>query len=245
MTVQVIAGRCTTVFEGSRERTQHGDALVVVKPDGTVLVHDAQGYQPLAWLTRAEAVTVTSETVTAQDGDQSLHVAIEETYAREQYPASDAGVPVGECPDCAGTLVRAQGRVSCPDCPDDYGLPSGTTVLSESCEDCGLPLCRVERGATLEVCLDPDCEPLDARVRDRFDGEWDCPNCDGALRVLRRGGLLLGCENYPDCATGFSFPAGNQVGECDCGLPVFETASGARCLDRECRRELPASITGP
>jgi DNA topoisomerase-1 len=33
MTVQVIAGRCTTVFEGSRERTQHGDALVVVKPD--------------------------------------------------------------------------------------------------------------------------------------------------------------------------------------------------------------------
>lgn len=233
----LIAGRCTTTFEGTRNRTQHGDALVVVKPDGTVLVHDSRGYQPLAWLTRAEAVTVTSETVTAQDGDQSLHVVVEETYARGEYPTSNAGVPVGTCPDCDGTLVRARGSVACLDCEEEYSLPSQSTVLSDPCKDCGLPLFRVERGDEFEVCLDPACESLDDRVRERFDRKWRCPECDGGLRVLRRGGLLLGCENYPDCEVGFSFPAGRHVEECDCGLPIFETASGRQCLDRECGAE--------
>ncbi|PSP28588.1 DUF91 domain-containing protein [Halobacteriales archaeon QH_2_65_14] len=235
--IEVIAGRCTTVFEGSRDREQHGDALVVVKPDGTVLVHDARGYQPLAWLTRAEAVTVDRDTITARDGDQSLRVTVEEAYGRGRYPASDAGVPVGDCPDCDGTLVRARGDVSCPDCPVEYSLPTGATVLGETCADCDLPLFRVERGATFEVCLDADCESLDERVREAFDREWCCPACGGDLRVLRRGGLLLGCERYPDCETGFSFPAGRHVDDCRCGLPVFETATGQRCLDRECGDE--------
>ncbi len=31
----LIAGRCTTVFDGSREQEQHGDVLVLVKPDST------------------------------------------------------------------------------------------------------------------------------------------------------------------------------------------------------------------
>jgi len=31
----VMAGECTTVFEGTREREQRGDVLVVVKPDNT------------------------------------------------------------------------------------------------------------------------------------------------------------------------------------------------------------------
>ena len=31
----VIAGRCTTVFGGTREQEQHGDMLVLVKPDST------------------------------------------------------------------------------------------------------------------------------------------------------------------------------------------------------------------
>jgi len=232
--VQLIAGRCTTVFRGPRDRTQHGDAVVVVKPDGTVLVHDAAGYQPLAWLTRAEAVTVTDAAVTAQDGDQSLQITLEEVYAHESYPASDAGVPVGECPGCGGTLVRTKGTVSCPDCRERYSLPAQSTVLSESCSDCGLPVFRTDRGETFELCLDPGCDSLDDRVRERFDCEWGCPDCDGDLRVLRRGGLILGCERYPDCDTGFSFPAGRHVDDCGCGLPLFETASGRRCLDRTC-----------
>ena len=237
--VQVIAGRCTTVFEGQRDQTQHGDAVVVVKPDGTVLVHDGSGYQPLAWLTRAEAVTVTPEQITAQDSGQSLRVTLEETYSREQYPASEAGVPVGDCPDCDGTLVRARGSISCPDCAEKYSLPAQSTVLSECCDECGLPLFRTERGQSFEVCLDAGCDSLDTRVRERYDREWSCPDCDGDLRVLRRGGLLLGCENYPDCETGFSFPAGSHVDDCSCTLPVFETASGRRCLDRECAEAEP------
>jgi len=31
----VIAGRCTTVFDGTREQEQHGDMFVVVNPYGT------------------------------------------------------------------------------------------------------------------------------------------------------------------------------------------------------------------
>jgi DNA topoisomerase-1 len=34
-TVHVVAGRCTTVFEGTREQEQHGDAIGLVKPDET------------------------------------------------------------------------------------------------------------------------------------------------------------------------------------------------------------------
>ena len=44
------------------------------------------------------------------------------------------------------------------------------------------------------------------------------------------------CENYPDCETGFAVPDGTLVDDCDCGLPVFETASGRRCLDSGCDR---------
>jgi DNA topoisomerase-1 len=228
----VIAGRCTTTFEGARTSRQYGDVLVVVKPDRTVLVHDADGYQPVAWLTRPESVTVGADVVTARDGDQVLDVTVHDTRARAQYSVSEAGVPVGDCPDCGSTLVRARGSVSCPDC-GEYPLPSGGAVLETSCE-CGLPQIRVERGEVFECCLDPDCGPLDELVRGTFDREWDCPDCGGDLRVLRRGGLLLGCENYPDCDTGYAFPDGVHDGACGCGLPVFETATGRRCLDTTC-----------
>ncbi len=231
----VIAGTCTTTFTGDRDRHQHGDVLVVVKPDGTTLVHDAAGYQPVAWLTRPDAVTVDDDTVTASDGDQHLSVRIHDAHSRGRYPTSDAGVPVGECPDCDGRLVSARGRVTCPGCERDHGLPSGATVTDESC-DCGLPRLRVQRGASFVVCLDRRCESLDERVRQAFDRQWACPDCGGDLRVLRRGGLILGCERYPDCETGFAFPEGVHDGTCGCGLPVFETDTGRRCLDSGCDR---------
>jgi DNA topoisomerase-1 len=233
--VHVIAGRCTTVSEGTREQEQHGDMVVLIKPDGTTLVHDASGYQPVAWLTRPERVTVGADAVTATDGDQRLTVDIHGAHAREGYPLTDAGVPVGRCPDCDGSLVRTRGAVVCPDCDDRYGLPGQAAVLDETC-DCGLPRLRVERGASFVVCLDRDCESLDERVRAAFDQEFDCPDCDGDLRVLRRGGLMLGCEHYPDCEASFAFPDGIHDGECACGLPAFETATGRRCLDSDCER---------
>jgi DNA topoisomerase-1 len=233
----VIAGTCTTTFDdGDRSRRQHGDVLVVVKPDGTTLVHDARGYQPVAWLTRPETVTVGADAVTVTDGDQRLQVGVHDAHTRGRYPTGDAGVPVGECPDCGRRLVRARGAIHCPGCGDQYGLPAGAAVTDDRCEDCGLPRLAVERGESFDVCLDRDCESLDERVRAAFDRQWDCPACGGDLRVLRRGGLLLGCEQYPDCETGFAFPQGVHDGECGCGLPAFETPTGRRCPDTGCSR---------
>jgi len=231
---RVIAGECTTVFEGPREREQRGDVLVVVKPDNTVLVHDAEGYQPVAWLTRAESVTIDNGAVTARDGDELLRVVTHEEHGSGRYPASNAGVPVRDCPDCAGTLVRARSEVTCTGCDAAYGIPSDAAVTGGRCDDCGLPTLRVERGRAFELCLDRECDSLDDAVTAAFDREWDCPNCDGDLLILRRGGLLAGCEHYPDCDTGFSMPSGVVVGNCDCGLPLFETAGGTRCLDSSC-----------
>lgn len=231
---RVMAGDCTTVFEGPREREQRGDVVVVVKPDNTVLVHDAAGYQPVAWLTRADSVAVEDGTVTARDGDEMLRVVTHTEHGSARYPASDAGVPVGDCPDCPGTLIRASGAVSCTDCGARYGLPADATVTGGRCDDCGLPTLRAERGRAFELCLDRHCESLTDRVVEAFDRAWDCPDCEGDLRVLRKGGLIAGCERYPDCDVGFSFPAGVVVDECGCGLPVFETSTGRRCLDSTC-----------
>jgi len=106
-------------------------------------------------------------------------------------------------------------------------------VLDAECE-CGTPRMRVERGDAFEICLDRDCESLDEAVTERFDREWGCPVCAGNLRVLRRGGLLAGCEHYPECDTGWGIPAGQIVGEFGCGLPRFETGAGDRCLNTDC-----------
>jgi len=69
----------------------------------------------------------------------------------------------------------------------------------------------------------------------------DCPDCGRDLRVREhRGRAFLGCDGYPDCETAFSVPAGVFAGECTCGLPRFETATGVRCLDGTCQLDRPA-----
>ena len=252
---RVVAGDCTVEFTGagSDDRTERGRVVALVKPDRTVLVHDADGYQPAAWLTRPEAVFVGRDplVVTATDGDQRLRLTVHEVTLDAEVPASHAGVPVGVCPDCAGSdevadedanepsgegvLVRSRGAVHCTDCGERYGLPAGAAVLDSTCE-CGLPRCRVTRGAEFEVCIDRECESLDDRVREAFDRAWSCPDCGDDLRILRRGGLIAGCASYPDCETGFAIPNGLAVGTCECGLPTFDTAGGERCLDAACDR---------
>lgn len=237
-TMRVFAGECTTTFEGTRERTQRGWVVVVVKPDRTVLVHDADGYQPVAWLTRPASLSVEREptTVTAREGDQRLRVTVHDAHLDGRYPVSEAGIPVGRCPACDGALVRTGGAVLCTDCGDRYGLPAGATVLEETCSECGLPEMRVERGAAFRLCVDWACESLEERVSERFDRVWYCPECGGDLEIRRAGGLIAGCEHYPDCDTGFAIPQGVVTGTCGCGLPVFETAGGERCLDATCGR---------
>ncbi len=238
---RIFVGDCTVTFDGTRSRTQRGYVVVVVKPDKTVLVHDADGYQPVAWLTRPDTITVELDDgfgVTARTAEQVLNVVSNTETGRASVPVTEAGVPVGKCPDCGEPLVRTGGDVLCLGCQDRYGLPAGATVAEETCDDCGLPLLRVDRGEAFTVCVDPACDPLADRVRERFDRAWTCPDCGSDLRIVRgRGGhLVAGCDAYPECETAFSIPAGVVVGECDCGLPVFETARGRRCLDGTCER---------
>lgn len=234
--IQVLAGDCTVSVEGDQQELHRGAVVVLRKPDDTVLVHDADGYRPLAWITRADAVTTTRDggfALTAVTDGRRLRVVARREYGFGQYPATATGPPVGDCPDCSGTLVRSRGAISCLDCSAVHGLPADASVLDERC-GCGLPRIRVERGAPFEVCADRSCEPLDDAVRERFDREWGCPDCDGDLRILRRGGLLAGCERYPDCETAFVVPAGVLDGTCGCGLPSFRSERGQRCLDSGC-----------
>lgn len=232
--IRVFAGDCTITEDGERE--QRGDVVVVIKPDDTVLIHDRDGYQPAAWLTRPETLSYEGTSggtfsLTATDGESSLHVVANEEHGLARYPASAAGAPVGDCPDCEGALVRAKGAVTCLDCEARYGLPAGADVLDRACRDCGLPTMVAERGRAFTLCIDRECESLDDRVNEAFDHEWDCPDCDGDLRVIRNGQLLAGCENYPDCETAFSIPSGTVDGDCECGLLAFDTSGGRRCLD--------------
>lgn len=236
--VRVLSGDCTVIYDDDCERQEHrGHVTTIVKPDGTVLVHDIDGYQPVAWLTRAESVSHAREgefSIDARDGDQRLRVVAHREEGYATYPATPAGIPVGQCPECGGTLVRARGTVTCIDCGDQYGLPAGATVRDDRCSDCELPRLRVERGTAIDLCLDRTCEPLVDAVADQFDREWNCPDCGDDLRVLRRGGILVGCDAYPDCDTAFSLPVGTITDDCACGLPVFDTGSGRRCLDPSC-----------
>ena len=47
----------------------------------------------------------------------------------------------------------------------------------------------------------------DDGVIEAFDRKWSCPDCDGDLLILRRGGFTASCENYPGCDTGFVVPS--------------------------------------
>ena len=243
---RILAGDCTVRFEGTRDRIQRGHVVVLVKPDRTVLVHDADGYQPVAWLTRPDDVTIEHDgaafSLRAHADSQELLVTSNNASGFESFEISEAGVPVGTCPDCAGPLVRVRGEIACLDCEETYGLPAGATVLDSECDECGLPQMRVDRGDAFELCVDYACESLSAAVRERFDEEWSCPDCGSPLRVRSPDGrIFLGCDDYPGCETSFSFPSGVVVDDCNCGLPRFRTASGERCIDGSCSVDSAAS----
>jgi len=234
MPIRTIAGDCLVHFDGRRERTVRGRVLALIKPDNTVLVHDTDGYRPVAWLTRPASLSVTRDPLwlLASDGEQTLRMEAVGDVTVGEHDATDAGTPVGPC-RCGGALIRSGTDVICLDCADRFGLPSGASVTDATCS-CGLPRFRIDRGGRFELCLDYECGSLLEAARERFDREWTCPNCSGDLRILRRGGIIAGCEDYPDCETGFTLPDGRVTGSCDCGLPVFELPSGPRCLDGGC-----------
>jgi DNA topoisomerase-1 len=239
--LRVLAGDCTVTYEDDADaRTVRGRVVTLVKPDGTVLVHDAGGYRPAAWLTRADTVAVNRNgdafTVTAGSGATRLRVESHETFGRVRLPVSVAGSPVGECPDCDAVLVRDGDTLACTGCRREYRVPRDATVTGEQCSECGLPTVRVERGAAVTVCADRECDPLAAAVADRFDGAWPCPDCGTGLEIRRERGLRAVC---PDCERRLAIPRGEVVATCDCGLPVVGDGDAARCLDPDCGAPAP------
>lgn len=234
---RVLAGDCTVRFEnGDDVREERGNLIVFCKPDHTVLVHDRDGYRPVAWLTRADTVAERADPpgLEAVAADRRLHVTCHTVRRDDQVSASPAGTPLDPCPACEGMLIRSPGAVTCLSCDADYRIPRDAVLTGGRCPDCGLPEMRIKRGAAFVLCVDRRCSSIDDAVRDRFDGSWTCPACNGALRIIRRDGLLAGCENYPACDVAFALPTGVVTGSCECGLPAFETAGGGRCLDATC-----------
>ena len=125
--LRVLAGDCQVTERGDRTRTHRGRVVVLIKPDNTTLVHDADGYQPVAWLTRPDSVVVEGDgggfSVTAREGGRRLRIVAEEATASRALPVTEAGVPVGTCPADGGPLVRSRGDVVCLDCETRWGFP--------------------------------------------------------------------------------------------------------------------------
>lgn len=236
--IRLFAGDCTVTYQGKSDTVQRGTVLTLVKPDNTVLVHDAHGYQPAAWLTRAQSVALSGDgtifELTARSDETELTVRSHQREARTSFPVSPSGSDVGVCPDCEYALVRSAGAITCIGCLTRWGLPRDATLSDRTCSQCGLPQIIVERGAEFQVCVDYACDPLETAVADRFDGAWACPDCRVRLTIQRAGTLQAACE---DCGTAYAIPAGRHSGTCACGLPAFETARGKRCLDASCDGE--------
>lgn len=239
--MRIFAGAGTIVYEGETATRQKGTVLTIVKPDNTVLVHDASGYQPAAWLTRPETVEVTRADegfeIVATAGDQKLSVRSVDHHGHTQYPISPAGDPLGTCPDCEASLVDAGGAVVCIGCFTRWALPHDATVLEADCPTCRLPQMRLQRGAAFRVCIDETCDSLVATVSERFDDRWSCPDCGGSMQIGSDGTLHVTC---PDCDRRCALPAGTVVGTCPCGLPRFRTRRGERCVDTECAHDSDA-----
>ena len=133
MSIRTMTGDCLVRVDGRRERTVRGRILVIIKPDNTVLVHDIDGYQPVAWLTRPENLSVTHEPLwlVASDGDETLRIEAVGELTVADHDATDAGTPVGTC-RCDGELVRTGNDVVCLECDDRFGLPSGASMTDSA-----------------------------------------------------------------------------------------------------------------
>ena len=58
----VVVGRCSVDYVGrSSSKLGEGDRLVIVKPDGSVLVHRPRGYSPVNWQPDSQYINVSLE----------------------------------------------------------------------------------------------------------------------------------------------------------------------------------------
>ena len=92
-----VFGRCTVEYDGrASSHLGPGDRLVVLKPDGTALVHTEEGHQPVNWqppgatlatALRDDELLVRSERTTP---DETLVVAFEHVTQASAFDVTDA-----------------------------------------------------------------------------------------------------------------------------------------------------------
>ncbi len=59
--ILIVAGNCWVEYEGrAKSRLQPGERLLIVKPDGSLLVHRSAGYEPVNWMPGGEVVLDTN-----------------------------------------------------------------------------------------------------------------------------------------------------------------------------------------
>ncbi|MFX0061941.1 MAG: DEAD/DEAH box helicase [Candidatus Hermodarchaeota archaeon] len=147
-----------------------------------------------------------------------------------------------KCKNCGSQLnwIKKKSLVVCPDCSENYKIPTNSQLIEEQCDRCGLPMVSITQLYSLKICVDRTCQNMDDVIRMRFENEgYKCPNCKGALKVLRRRGLIAGCTNYyhpqQPCQTAFSLPRNSLIiGQCTCGLPFIQLKTKSRCLNTSC-----------
>ena len=141
----------------------------------------------------------------------------------------------GRCKHCGGSLRRVENVITC-DCGVVYKLPSGVELTQDQC-NCGLPKFKLKLFGA-DVCVDRQCENMDEVIAEQFAASnFSCPKCGGPLIVVRRKGLIAGCERYYEgCKTAFLLPpSATIIGRCACGLPRLQLKTKTRCLDTKCR----------
>lgn len=154
------------------------------------------------------------------------------------------------CEKCGSPMVIKVGRygkfLACsnfPQCRNTKRLNSNgeieekakPEILAEKCPECGAPLVmRQSRYGSFKGCSGyPKCKFIKKEAAE--DLNLKCPKCKEGKIVAKRSrrGMFYACDQYPDCQTAFS---GKPTKEnCpDCGWPMVETKTGAKCSNKEC-----------
>jgi DNA topoisomerase-1 len=133
---------------------------------------------------------------------------------------------LGPCPECGETLLVRRSRqgsyfVGCdgfPDCRFTLPLPSTgePLVLEEKCEEHDTHHVKMLAGRDTFVHGCPRCAAEEAdESEDRIIGA--CPECgqehggELAIKQLRSGSRLVGCNRYPDCEYSLPLPRRGDI----------------------------------
>ncbi|MFB6118214.1 endonuclease NucS [Halosegnis sp.] len=148
-----LFGRCRVTYDGrASSRLETGDRLLLLKPDGTALVHTAAGHQPVNWQPPGgeHEPTVDSEGLvvasTRSGAEETLLVRFETVAQVTRYPADEGSGPTVEGTEAdlkervltepelieAGFEPRATERDTPAGAVDVYGVDAdGRTVIVE------------------------------------------------------------------------------------------------------------------